>query len=92
MADYRPTAIASQSVQSVGPHISRHRFASHRLEKGCDIYAVQELPGHNDGWTTVIHAHALNPWAQGRRPQYARLRACPPADSPFAICYVLSSC
>jgi hypothetical protein len=82
--DYRPTPMASQTVQSVGPNTSRHCFAPHPLENGCDICTVQQLLGRNDVWTTMIYTHALNPRGKGRA-QPARLRACPPADSPFAI-------
>ena len=87
-ANYRPTPMASQTVHSVGPRTSRHCFAPHLLENGCDICTVQQLLGHNDVWTTLICTHALNPRAEGRA-QPARLRACPPADSPSAICHLL---
>jgi site-specific recombinase XerC len=36
------------------------RRATHLLENHCDIRTVQELLGHRDVKTTMIHAHVLN--------------------------------
>ncbi len=46
--------------QARRPHTFRHWFATPLLDVGYDIRTIQELPGHKDGRTTMIHTHVLS--------------------------------
>jgi integrase/recombinase XerD len=56
----RRAAADSGIKKKVSPHVLRHSYASHMLEKGIDLKKLQLILGHNAMKTTSVYLHVTN--------------------------------
>lgn len=72
----KSVALKAGISKSVSPHTFRHSFATHLIEGGADLRAVQEMLGHSSITTTEIYTHLNQDYLKSTinqfHPRYSR--------------------
>ncbi|MBN1793193.1 tyrosine-type recombinase/integrase [Candidatus Woesearchaeota archaeon] len=70
----KAAAAKASILKNVHPHSLRHSFATHLIENGYDVCAVQPLLGHSSAETTLTYLHMASPALLSVRSPYDELQ------------------